>query len=72
MKFEPGQSVIVLDTENRPAGTGRVINSDEGGLYKIAFSYGDSNKKEELILPEHRLLLHKDVSEQELRISGES
>src|SRR5579862_1098481 len=69
MKFEAGESVIVLDTENRPAGTGHVISFDEGGLYRIAFTYINTEKKEEIILPEHRLLSNRDVSDPELRIA---
>jgi hypothetical protein len=71
MKFERGESVIILDTENKPAGTGDVISSDEGGLYKIAFTYFGTDKKEELILPEHRLLTNKGIPDQELKISDQ-
>ncbi|HLX93087.1 MAG TPA: hypothetical protein VKR32_15490 [Puia sp.] len=71
MKFEAGESVIVLDTENRPAGTGHVISFDEGGLYRIAFTYINTEKKEEIILPEHRLLSNRDVSDPELRIADQ-
>ena len=71
MKFEPGESVIVLDSENKTAGTGIVISSDEGGLYKIAFTYSASDKKEELVLPGHRLMLNKEDAGKELKISDE-
>jgi hypothetical protein len=71
MKFETGQSVIVLDSENKAAGTGNVISSDEGGLYLIAFTYNASDKKEDLVLPEHRLMLNVEPADKELKISSE-
>ncbi|HSZ31752.1 MAG TPA: hypothetical protein VK772_00500 [Puia sp.] len=58
MIFEKGQSVIVLDSETKPAGSGIIIEESEGQLYKVSFTNTQSNKKENVILPAHRLLMH--------------
>ena len=71
MKFETGESVIILDTENKPAGTGEVISSEDDELYKVAFTYFGSEKKDELILPAHRLLTNKHFTKEGLKISDE-
>jgi hypothetical protein len=65
MKFMPGQLVVVLDSENKAAGTGTVISSKYGGIYDVEFNYKNSDKKEVVTLPEHRLLLANEEADQE-------
>ncbi|MBW0178480.1 hypothetical protein [Sediminibacterium sp.] len=58
MKFTPGQPVIVLDTEYKPAGTAiiKIFNLNTG-QYTVNFKYANSEEPEEINIPEERLIL---------------
>lgn len=61
MRYKPNDNVIVLDTTNKPAGTGIVISHDpKSDYYKIKFKYSNSEKEEELEIPQQRLLTLAD------------
>ena len=57
MKFQISQTVIVLDTEYKPAGTA-VIRSlnEELGQYELDFRYPDSEQVQQIWVREERLL----------------
>jgi len=58
MKFKIGEQVIVLNTEHKLAGTGRVINYHAlSGKYKVLFKYPHANESEEVNIPEERLVV---------------
>ena len=54
MKFSPGQSVIVLDTTHKPAGSAIVQDYHQ---YSVLFQYPDSATPEIIPIPEYRLVI---------------
>ncbi|MES2328769.1 MAG: hypothetical protein V4539_04140 [Bacteroidota bacterium] len=57
MKFLPGQSVIILDTENKPAGNAVVIHyHPDRKRYLVAFTYPGNSESEEIMIPEERII----------------
>ena len=66
MKFQKGQTVMVLDAaSNQVAGSGIVISFNEG-LYKVLFRYANSEKQEEIEVPEQRLITSVDIAKKAL------
>jgi hypothetical protein len=62
MKFKEGQEVMVLDTTNKPAATGKIISfNPTSGLYKVKYKYLNSEKEDEAELQEQRLITHDDI-----------
>jgi hypothetical protein len=58
MKFSPGQTVLLLNTEYKPV-CNAVINDydDETGKYEVANQYPDPDRTEMLTVPQERLTL---------------
>ena len=69
MKFSKHQTVTVLDTiSNRPAGTGEVIGCNTNArTYTLKFKYFESEKIEEIEVPEHRIISNADIVNSMLR-----
>lgn len=62
MKFQPGQTVIILNTEFKPAGTATICNSSEDlQQYEVDFKYPGSNQPEKIWLPVERLLSTENI-----------
>ncbi len=62
MKFQTGETVIVIDTTNRLAGTGVIISYNPFTRhYKIKLTYYDLDKQEEIEVPEQRLMTNTDI-----------
>lgn len=58
MKFKIGEKVIVLNTEHRLAGTGRVMTYHAlSGKYKVLFKYPHAINTAEVTIPEERLVI---------------
>jgi hypothetical protein len=58
MKFYSGQTVTVLDTEYKPAGSAVVCKYEEtSDKYEVEFKYPDSDATNNIFLPEERLIL---------------
>jgi hypothetical protein len=58
MKFSPGQTVLLLNTEYKPVCNAIVKNYDnETGKYEVAYQYPDPNITETLFVPQERLTL---------------
>lgn len=56
MKYIAGQTVIVLDTEYKPAGKAIICNYlDSVHKYEVNFVYPDSEKPDLITVPEERL-----------------
>jgi len=61
MRYKPNDNVIVLDTTNKPAGTGIIISHEPKSDYcKIKFKYYNSEKEEIVEIPQQRLLPPSD------------
>jgi len=57
MKYFPGQLVLVLDTTQKPAGTGRVeIYDEDTERCIVLFQYPDRPEPESILMPLYRLL----------------
>jgi hypothetical protein len=57
MNFELNQTVIVLDTEYKPAGNAVIRNhSDDLLQYEVDYKYPDSEKVEQIWIPVERLV----------------
>lgn len=57
MKYFPGQSVIVLDTTQKPAGSGIVqAYNPEAHLCIVLFQYPGNASPENIPIPEYRLV----------------
>ena len=62
MKFQLGQTVVVIDTTSKPAGTGLILNYNPfTRYYKIKLTYYNSGREEEMEVPEQRLLTNMDI-----------
>jgi len=56
MKFQLSQTVILLDTEYKPAGNAIVrSHNDDRQQYEVDYKYPDSEKIEKIWVPEERL-----------------
>lgn len=62
MKFQTGEAVVVIDTTNKPAGTGVIISYNPfTSYYKIKLTYYDLGRQEETEVPEQRLMLNTEI-----------
>ncbi|MDB5277215.1 hypothetical protein QWZ08_12420 [Ferruginibacter paludis] len=62
MKFQSGQTVTVLDTEYKPAGSAVVCNYQENSnKYEVDFIYPGHDKADKISVPEERLILPGDI-----------
>ena len=60
MKYFPGQSVIVLDTNHKPAGSGIVqVYNPEAHLCTVLFQYPGNPTPESIPIPEYRLITQR-------------
>jgi len=58
MKFYSGQTVTLLDTEYKPAGTAVICKYEEASdKYEVAFKYPDNDRADNIFVPEERLIL---------------
>ena len=58
MKFHSGQTVTILNTEYKPAGTAVVCNYEESShRYEVEFKYPDTDQPANIFVPEERLIL---------------
>jgi hypothetical protein len=61
MKFHSGQTVTVLDTYYKPAGSAVVIQYQENtDKYEVGFRYPGNDKIDQIYVPEERLILQSD------------
>jgi len=61
MDFQLNQTVIILDTENKPAGTAKVRNHNNiSGQYEVDYKYPGSERIEQIWISVGRLLLNND------------
>jgi len=62
MKLKPGDKVIILSTEYKPAGSAVIksFNADTQ-LYKVDFSYYNNESVVEIEVPPDRLLANMDM-----------
>lgn len=61
MKFYSGQTVTILNTEYKPAGTAIVCNYEESShRYEVEFKYPDTDTAANIFLPEERLILSSE------------
>ncbi|HVS97790.1 MAG TPA: hypothetical protein VHE54_14950 [Puia sp.] len=57
MNLSPGQSVIVVDTTGKPAGTGVIQEwHPETRQYTVLFQYPNKTEPEPIIVPQERVL----------------
>ncbi len=57
MKFQSGQTVILLDTEYKPAGNATICRYEEdSNKYEVEFLYPGSEKADSITVPEERLV----------------
>jgi hypothetical protein len=62
MDFLPNQTVIVLNTEYKPAGNAIIRGySDDLKQYEVDYKYPDSEKIEQIWLPVERLLNFQEL-----------
>mgnify|MGYP003529132672 CR=1 FL=1 len=58
MKYESGQTVILLDTEYKPAGSAVIRKYEEdSNKYEVAFIYPGNNQPDNISVPEERLMI---------------
>ena len=62
MKFHSGQTVTLLDTFFKPAGSAIVIQYQEyTDKYEVGFRYPGTEKVDQIMVPEERLILSIDL-----------
>jgi hypothetical protein len=60
MKFTPGETVILLNTEYKPVCSAVITKyDDDTGKYEVAYQYPDPTKTETLAVPQERLMTEK-------------
>jgi hypothetical protein len=58
MKYQSGQTVILLDTEYKPAGSAVICKYEEdSNKYEVEFVYPGNNKADNITVPEERLVI---------------
>jgi hypothetical protein len=61
MKFYSGQTVTLLDTFFKPAGSAVVIKYQENSdKYEVGFKYPGTDTVDQISVPEERLILSTD------------
>jgi len=62
MKFQLNQTVILLDTQYKPAGNAIIRNHDEESKhFEVDYKYPDSEKVEQIWVPVERLIISKEI-----------
>jgi len=62
MKFTTGQTVILLDTEFKPAGQAIVCAYEEhSNKYEVSFVYPGNQTPDRIAVPEERLLIFSEM-----------
>jgi hypothetical protein len=62
MRYQPGQTVLLLDTEFKPATTAVVKESNTETLkYLIEFRYSENSLPEQIWVPQERLSTATDI-----------
>jgi len=62
MKYQSGQTVTLLDTEYKPAGSAVICNYQESSnKYEVDFTYPGNEKADKISVPEERLILLSDM-----------
>ncbi len=62
MKYQSGQTVILLDTEYKPAGNAVICRYEESSnKYEVEFMYPGSQKADNISVPEERLVILPEV-----------
>jgi hypothetical protein len=62
MKYQSGQTVTLLDTEYKPAGSAVICNYQESShKYEVDFTYPGNKKADKISVPEERLILLPDA-----------
>ena len=57
INFQIGDTVILLDTERKPAGNAVIVNcNDDLTQFKVEFTYPGTKKSEQFFVPVERLL----------------
>jgi hypothetical protein len=64
MRFELNQTVILLNTEYKPAGSATIRQqSDDLRRYEVDYQYPHSEKVEQIWVPVERLLISEDTAD---------
>lgn len=62
MKYYSGQTVTLLDTEYKPAGSAVICKYEEtSDKYEVSYKYPDSDATNNIFVPEERLVLIPDI-----------
>jgi hypothetical protein len=65
MNFQLNQTVIILDTEYKPAGNAVIRNhSEDLQQYEVDYKYPGSEKIEQIWIPVERLITHKEIAKE--------
>jgi hypothetical protein len=63
MKFSPGQQVIALDTDHKPAGSAIVQTyHPETKHYTVLFQYPGSSAPESIPIPQERVIIASQLA----------
>lgn len=62
MKFATGQTVVLLDTQFKPAGIAVVCAFEEkSNKYLVHFTYPGNTQPDVISIPEERLLIYNEM-----------
>jgi hypothetical protein len=62
MDFQLNQTVIILDTEYKPAGNAIIRNhSEDSQQYEVDYKYPGTEKVEQIWIPVERLITMNDI-----------
>ncbi len=62
MKFTPGQTVTLLDTEYKPAGSAVICAYEEtSDKYEVSFVYPGHHNADRITVPEERLIVISEM-----------
>lgn len=65
MKFSSGQTVTLLDTEFKPAGSAVIRRYEEkSNKYEVEFIYPDRRTVDNISVPEERLIIFSEFMNQ--------
>ena len=63
MDFQLNQTVIILDTEHKPAGSAVIRNyNDSSRQYEVDYKYPRSEKIEQIWIPAERLVASEPIA----------
>ena len=62
MKYTTGQTVVLLDTEYKPAGSAVICAYEEtSNKYEVSFTYPGSQTADRITVPEERLIIISEM-----------